>query len=60
MPDTLDGNGILTQAEMRGVDPGNDHKNTRRVGTRVVVYVRLSKPEGLYFRIKPSFLAICF
>ena len=38
MPDTLDGDGILAQAEMRGggecVDPRNDHKNTRRVGAR--------------------------
>ena len=41
------------------VDPGNDHENTKRVGRREVVYLPLNKPEGLYFRIKPSFLAIC-
>ena len=40
------------------VDTGNDHKNARRVGRREVVYLLLNKPEGLYFRIKPSFLAI--
>ena len=41
------------------MDPGNDHEDTKRVGRREVVYLPSNKPEGLYFRVKPSFLAIC-
>ena len=58
MPDTLDGYGILAQGSVC-VDPGSITKNIRRVGTREVVYLPLNKPGRLYFRIKPSFLALC-
>ena len=62
MPDTLDGYGILAQTEIRGerrrcVDPGNDHKSTRKVGTGEEVYLPLNKSEGLILRISPSFSA---
>ena len=42
------------------VDPGNDHKNTRRVGRREVVYLPLNKPESLNLRTRPRFFASFF
>ena len=63
MPDTFDGDGILAQTELRGVwryrvDPGNDHRSTRMVGTREEMYLPLYKPEGLNLRTSPRFWAI--
>ena len=34
--------------------PGNDHRNTKRVGRREIVYLPLNKPESVYLRTRPS------
>ena len=36
------------------VVPGNDHKNTNRVGRREVVNLPINEPEGVYLRMRPS------
>ena len=61
MPDTLDGCGSLTKPKCgvcgKCVVPGNDHKNTKRVGRREVVYLPLNKSEGVYLWMRPTLSA---
>ena len=62
MPYTFDGCGILAQAEKRGGCGGgrDNRKITSRNVERVVEYLPLSKPEGVYLRTRPKRLAIFF
>ena len=61
MPYTFDGCGILAQAEKRGGSRARgDRKFTSRMVERVVAYLPLSKPEGVYLRTRPKRLAIFF